>query len=763
MISALIKKEIRLQKSNITFALVVCLVWALDFLLVFTGERPLSSGLLTTGKLVQIVHYFFILPCLLALFPIMVGASSVSQERKLGILDWQISLPPSRRMQWIVKTGVAFILSLFFGGVLFSFLDRTLVWNLGIHDISWMWGEKNIVPVPLRFKGLRPGIFPILFVSMGMYLSSICRDPYRALMAGFGFLGLSFVAQRVIDPAWMLVPLGKTSPVNFIHHYIHYIQIIVLSLFLLGMGFVNFRPQGLKKSRIFLQILLWVFAINITGYFTLRAEFREERTLDEKPVRTPGLLKLLGSKDLRFCSPVFRIPDSPRIVTTIRTGRDELRFSKDNGAGWCGHIIEINVETGKRKEIFDLFGQLIEMDPKGRYYSVEQVLARHTYHVRKSGIVLPANMDRKLQKILGAFPEPSVSLEPPIYYSNPVSKMILKTPDGDIIYPDFNTYPWEKYGDIEIYSKCLEKEGKFITLLVRRTKYPDTFELIDKKVFFGTGAFPLSTDGKWYARYRWAYPEEWNEWISRRETSSSREIGIPIIRTDLTTSHTIQSDENFIVLCSYDYNIFKPINLGMSPENAGIKNLSLSLDGRYLFFIRFPSSSIELYGEPFPDGFPMEMEFWLLDLKSGKEILLEKAPPSLLSYKKREAFLEGLKDLKDKNPSVEEIKKYITVSRSHEISMLPTAWSKDNKLAVLYDETLYVYRYLPRENRFLRLGSVNIIDALCDRLFRVSNQYNAMIDFWSNDTLLIGSLSYGSLWKLDLKEYFSKRQKGKER
>ena len=752
MISSLVKKEIRLQRGNILFALVVFLVWALDFLLVLTGNRPLSSRFITTGTLAQIVHYTFVLPCLLVIFPILVGATTVAQERKMGLLDWQISLPPSRSLQWIVKTGVALFLALFLGGALFWILDRVIVWNLGIHDMSWMWGEKNIVPVPLRFKGLWPGIFPILFFSMGMYLSSISREPYRALMASFGFLGLSFFAQRLIDPAGMLVPLGKTFPVNFIHHYIYYFQIASLSLFLLGMGFINFRTHRSKKIQIILQILIWVFAINITGYFTLRTEFRAERTLDERPVRTPGLSKLLGSRDLRFSSPVYRIPGSPRIVTTITTDRDKLRFSEDAEFGWCGHIIEINVETEKRRGIFSLFGQIEEMDPKGRYYSVEQALEKHTYHVRKSGIVISANMDRKLQKILGASPEPLVSLEPSIYYKGggPVRKMILKTPDGDIVYPDFNTYPWEKYGDIETYSKCLEKEGKFITLLVRRTKYPDTFELIDKKKgFFGPGAFPLSTDGKWYARNRWDYPKEWNEWISRQESSSSREIGIQIINTDRTTSYTIQPDEKFIVLCSdWDYYIWGILQI--SNERARMINLSLSPDGRYLFFIRFPSNSIELYGEPFPDGFPMEMEFWLLDLKSGKEILLEKAPPSLLSYKKREAFLEELKGLKKFNPFKKEAKKYITGSRSREISMLPTAWSKDNKFAILYDEILYVYRYLPQENRFLRLGSVNIIDTLYDRLFRVEYRFNGMIAFWSNDTLLIMSLSYGSLWKLDL-------------
>lgn len=105
MFWALVKKEVRLQRSNITFALVIVLIWGLSFSLSIMKDTPLGSKILTTGKLSQIIYYFFVLPCLLVLFPLLVGSTTVAYERKLGIMEWQSSVPVSRRMQWIIKTG----------------------------------------------------------------------------------------------------------------------------------------------------------------------------------------------------------------------------------------------------------------------------------------------------------------------------------------------------------------------------------------------------------------------------------------------------------------------------------------------------------------------------------------------------------------------------------------------------------------------------------------------------------------------------------
>jgi len=120
MICALFKKEMRLQRSNLYLAAGIALFWLVLLGLSFKSGLILSLGIdVTMGTFVQILHIIVVGGTLLMLLPLMIGASCVAQERQMGVLESQLSLPVSRRAQWTVKVAVALGLSLLAGGGLF--------------------------------------------------------------------------------------------------------------------------------------------------------------------------------------------------------------------------------------------------------------------------------------------------------------------------------------------------------------------------------------------------------------------------------------------------------------------------------------------------------------------------------------------------------------------------------------------------------------------------------------------------------------------
>src|SRR5204863_7425018 len=64
----------------------------------------------------------------LAVIPLLAGAVAISEERRLGLLEWQFSLPTSRLRQFSTKLSAAYLLSLLLGALL-PWLLNGLVWS----------------------------------------------------------------------------------------------------------------------------------------------------------------------------------------------------------------------------------------------------------------------------------------------------------------------------------------------------------------------------------------------------------------------------------------------------------------------------------------------------------------------------------------------------------------------------------------------------------------------------------------------------------
>ncbi len=55
--------------------------------------------------------------------PVVVGSMAVAEERRLGVMEGQLCLPVSRRVQFVIKGVFTLFLGIFLGGVMPMLLE----------------------------------------------------------------------------------------------------------------------------------------------------------------------------------------------------------------------------------------------------------------------------------------------------------------------------------------------------------------------------------------------------------------------------------------------------------------------------------------------------------------------------------------------------------------------------------------------------------------------------------------------------------------
>lgn len=156
-LSALVRKEFQLHQANILIA---------------AGVLALHLASVVTLK----VHPNFENPdvkfileqvwALWLLMPLLIGSAAVAEEQRLGIIESQLCLPVSRRMQLLIKFSVALVLSLILGAVMPPLIDHQ--WA----DFSAFFGFLVIAAV-------------IFFISF--YASTLARTTLQAIGISIGF------------------------------------------------------------------------------------------------------------------------------------------------------------------------------------------------------------------------------------------------------------------------------------------------------------------------------------------------------------------------------------------------------------------------------------------------------------------------------------------------------------------------------------------------------------------------------------------------
>jgi ABC-type transport system involved in multi-copper enzyme maturation permease subunit len=286
-IFALLKKEIQLQQ--------VSLLGAAGLLVLHLG----IIGLRTQHKFARdsageiLTSIFWML--WLAL-PMVIGSMAVAEERRLGVMEGQLCLPVSRRLQFVIKGFLAIFLGTLLGGVMPTLLEET-AYALGTNDP--MFGSAS--------HGRE--VFDRLIVAFGAWLallsffaSSLARNFLQAVGYAIGiFIGFMlwvpvftnnrmFIFDSVAQQS--MLPLVITVP-----------TVIVTLLLLAYWNFKNFRTGWLLWRRNLLGLATaFVFVIATSSALYHRAwEFFEPAEPAHGPAKfslaNPPLLHAVAFQD----------------------------------------------------------------------------------------------------------------------------------------------------------------------------------------------------------------------------------------------------------------------------------------------------------------------------------------------------------------------------------------------------------------------------------------------------------------------------------
>lgn len=186
-LSALIGKELHLQNSALGL-LVVFTVLQFAALLFINLARPEDP------------ESYFIVPLFIyaALMPLVIGASAIAEEQRLGTRAWHLTIPVSPIAQWFIKLSVVIVAT-----TLLS-LAVPLFWlMIGHYIVSAKLELPNAVGL-FVFWSLILGITSVTF-----YASSFSRDTLRALLVGGALcIGLTFSTIMVSE---LIERMGWTS------------------------------------------------------------------------------------------------------------------------------------------------------------------------------------------------------------------------------------------------------------------------------------------------------------------------------------------------------------------------------------------------------------------------------------------------------------------------------------------------------------------------------------------------------------------------
>jgi len=168
--------------------------------------------------------------------PMIIGATVVAEERKLGTLEGQLCLPVKRGWQFAVKFFPALLLGVFLGGLMPAVCEGLAIW-VGVP------GEFPSAKVPEFLQWLEVCCLIATGTTLiSIYASTLTRNLLQALgtgvliamgMCGFGVLVVQ--QEHFVAPLW-------TGPLGI------FIGLPVLVLTLTGLAYKNFKrlQVGLK-------------------------------------------------------------------------------------------------------------------------------------------------------------------------------------------------------------------------------------------------------------------------------------------------------------------------------------------------------------------------------------------------------------------------------------------------------------------------------------------------------------------------------------
>lgn len=168
---ALIRKEFQLHQVNLLIAVLLLVT----HLVVIIVRRAGMEYFLQHRSAAMVWESW---PMLWLVMPLLIGGVAVAEERKLGTLESFLSLPATRRREFVVKLSVALLLGIFLGGVM----------PLAVEGLGTLTGlPRNVFDVAMTFNwklvslaaGLLGGSAGLGL--MAFYASTLTRNLLQAL------------------------------------------------------------------------------------------------------------------------------------------------------------------------------------------------------------------------------------------------------------------------------------------------------------------------------------------------------------------------------------------------------------------------------------------------------------------------------------------------------------------------------------------------------------------------------------------------------
>jgi hypothetical protein len=194
-----------------------------------------------------------------AVLALVVGSIASAEERRLGMLDWQLLVPIRATTQWLIKVAVAFALFLALG-VLMPWVVVELVGAR--HDLN-----QRAATVLLA------GLFALLAGSL--YVSTLCRSGITALV----------LSLPVVMASWLWVITVSIATWRYLHmrRFAHpwagpdaqvtLVLAVGLVAILLTLGARNHRSVDVPWTRVLLQSLMLVLWLTVSVVIFVAARF----------------------------------------------------------------------------------------------------------------------------------------------------------------------------------------------------------------------------------------------------------------------------------------------------------------------------------------------------------------------------------------------------------------------------------------------------------------------------------------------------------
>ena len=289
---ALLKKEFQLQQ--------VSLIGAAGLLVLHLGVIVLRAvhhfAHDSAGEILTSIFWMLWL-----VFSPVIGSMAVAEERRLGVMEGQLCLPVSRRVQFAIKGFLTLLLGIFLGGVM-PILLECLAAVLGAPTPAFSISGNDLFWLPFIIV-----MFAFWLTLLSFFASTLSRSFLQAIGLGVATFFVSFALLAINDekmfqgyiPAHSILPAIIAVP-----------TIIVTLLWLAYLNFKNFRP-GWPLWRRNLLGFFWAFIFVIV---TSAALYNRAWEVFEpaEPAHGPAKLSLANPPAMQmvqYNNLLVRLPD----------------------------------------------------------------------------------------------------------------------------------------------------------------------------------------------------------------------------------------------------------------------------------------------------------------------------------------------------------------------------------------------------------------------------------------------------------------------